>query len=199
MEIESAKRYKHVMELGAGDSYSSLGLALYKQSDRVTLYEPNQLLFADLKRAIEGAPNVTIHPFAVHHTSGEALLYYFGYASFLEGNPSFMALAEPEGIDRTFWLPLARKVSTVTMDEVESEVGEIDCLILTVNGSELPILQNMKSRPEVLFSKHYVHNGLQGAETGRVCRLLTEYGYVARVIQSNDFQTFFYLEWRKRG
>lgn len=37
----------------------------------------------------------------------------------------------------------------------------------------------------------------QGAEMGRICHLLTEYGYVARVVQSNDYQTFFHLDWRK--
>lgn len=188
------KHYNHVVEIGAGDSYSSMGLSMLEKADKVTLYEPNRLLFNDLVRVKEGRPTLTVHPWAVGMVGMEnAPLIHLGYASYLWGAPSFVKLSiEENGED---WLnPLVKTVRLAGMEEVDD--GKIDYLILTNNGCELPVLQSMKSRPEVVHTKHFIHNEAQGKQAGVVCQWLHGQGYRAHVLETNQYQTFHHLVWQ---
>lgn len=192
--MSETKHYNHVVEIGAGDSYSSLGLSMLKSSEKVTLYEPNRLLYANLAKTMEGRPFLTVHPWAVARVGMEATpLVYLGYASYLLGAPSFVKLSiEENGED---WLyPLTKNVRLVSMEEIDS--GDIDYLILTNNGCELPVLQSMKSRPEIIHTKHFIHNHVQGGQSGLICNWLHERGYRAQVLETNRYQTFHHLVWQ---
>lgn len=187
-------RYRHVVEIGVGDSESTQCGALCSHADRVTLYEPNRLLWADLMRASAGIPNIECVHAAVTAHGGPQHLYHFGYASFLEGAPAFLPLAEPEGMDVAFWEPLKRTVPTMAITDVDA-AGDIDYLVLTCNGGELPVLQGLKSRPRVIRTKHYMHNAAQIAEANRVFAQLGGMGYRGTVIETNQHNTFFHVGW----
>lgn len=192
----SARQFKHIVEIGAGDSWVSQGGPFHVYAERVSLYEPNPLLYADLKRAAEGVSNIRTYPCAVSSRSGSRLFYHFGYASFLEGARSFLALAEPEGVDPVFWKPLARPVEVVSMAEIDT--GDIDFLVLTPNGCELEILPQMKSRPQVIRFKIYMHNATQVVHAQEICSVLESLGYTRLVsLETNEFNTYYHMEARR--
>lgn len=182
-------QYQHVVEIGAGDSHSSEGLRWTTHAERVTLYEPHPLLWADLNRAAAGFPNVSVVNEAV--TSHFDPLYLMGYASFLRGNPSFLATSvEPNGM--AYWDPLAREVACQKVDRVD--YGGIDYLILTNNGGELDVLKGLVSRPKVIQTKHYLHNPAQWAVAHEVWGWLLRHGYASKTLARNQHGTFYHLE-----
>ncbi len=185
-------RYENVVEIGAGDSYSSEGLSMFLrgEAERVTLYEPNALLCADLRRAAEGLEGVSIREEAV--TSHFDDLFYFGYASFLRGNPSFLATSiEPEGVK--WWEPLAREVACQKVDRVD--YGCIDYLILTNSGGEMDVLKGLVSRPRVIVTKHMTHNRAQGEEFNKVCTWMAKHSYIGHRLSVNRHMTLNHVGW----
>lgn len=189
-----SERYKHVVEIGAGDSMCSQALMLLGRADKVTLYEPNSILCADLKKVATERRAVTVVEAAVDGTSGTAPLIHLGYASYLLGVPSFVKLSIEN--DGEKWLSLlVKEVKLVSIGEIDS--GDIDHLILTNNGCEMAVLCGMKSQPIIVQTKHYLHNEAQGKQTGLVCNWLHEHGYCARVKATNRYSTHYHLEWRK--
>ncbi len=192
------KHYGHVVEIGAGDHYSSDALRMLSSkeisADRVALYEPHPVLFAALSEATRGWPNLTVHEKAV--TSHFDPLYLMGYASYLRGNPSFLATSvEPDG--EKWWEPLAHEVSCVKVDRMD--YGTIDGLILTCGGSEVDVLNHLISRPLRIWTKHYVHNPKQWAEFNKIASWMQYHGYRGIQLETNQYVTFLHLEWRLNG
>ncbi len=190
------KRYCHVVEIGAGDRFSTEGLSWCTHAEQVTLIEPHKLLWSDLNRAAAGLPNVRVHYMAVTAVPGAvASLYHMGYASFLKGSPSFLSLSvEPEGL--AFWEPLLRPVPYVYMGEFDLK-GDIDYLILTTGGGEASILEAMHSRPEVIRTKHYLHNAAQWADADATFAWMMANRYGGRVVETVPHGTFIAVEWRR--
>lgn len=189
--------YHHLVEIGAGDSHSSAGLVAARrgEAERVTLFEPNTILYADLKRAAVSVANVTVHDCAVADYAGHAGLFHFGYASYLDGAPSFLATSvEPEGI--AFWAPLKRTVAVGSMTALDAR-RDIDYLVLTIGGGELPILRAMKSRPRRIDTKHYLHNAAQCQCAHEVQSWLRGMGYAGRLVESNLHSTFQSVVWSR--
>lgn len=187
-------RYRHVVEIGAGDSYSSEGLSWTTHADHVTLYEPHPALWADLSRAAAGMPNVSVVREAIANRF--APLYLFGYASFLHGAPSFLATSVEEGYER-WWGPLALEVPLNKVDRIDG--GEIDYLILTVNGGEVDILRALVSRPAVIRTKHYLHNARQWEDATTTFGWMHRERYVGRTLATNQHQTHLAIEWRREA
>lgn len=194
--------YRHVMEIGAGDRYSSeaLPIALNGQARKVTLYEPNILLASDLGLYLDGCrpPSVDIrlHQMAVASaTWGQLDFYHMGYASWALGAPSFMRTSiEPEGLD--YLGPLVRKVTGVEAGKVVTE--DVDLLILTCNGCERYCLESMEQHnrwPQEIRTAHYIHNHAQSEEAGHIWRMLSQRGYQATVTAQNQHRTFARLTW----
>ncbi len=183
-------RYRHVVEIGAGDSRSSEGLSWCTHADLVTLYEPHPVLWADLARAAVGLGNVSVVKEAV--TSHFDPLYLMGYASYLKGNPSFLVTSvEPDG--EKWWEPLAHEVACQKVDRVD--FGTIDYLILTNNGGEMDVLRGLVSRPKRIDTKHMCHNTRQGEEFAKVCDWMWRQGYVGRRLSQNLHGTLQHVCW----
>lgn len=75
--------------------------------------------------------------------------------------------------------------------------GSWDFLILTNNGAELATLQGMKSRPKAIRTKHYMHNGKQCEYNQMMFNWLRGNGYREQVLETNQHNTFFSLNWRR--
>lgn len=199
MSAEPIQRYRHVVEIGAGDSYSSQCLSWATHADKVTLYEPNTLLWADLNRAAAGLPNVEVSRLAVGNATGIAQLVHMGYASYLIGAPSFLNLGvrekHPELNVEAWMRPLARGVVATSAAQVDK--GDWDYLVLTNNGAEILVLDKMKSRPEVIRTKHYMHNKDQCLYAKTMFNWLYANKYKARVLETNTYNTFYHLEWQR--
>lgn len=194
MNAESTKIYKHILEIGAGDMGSSLGLCWHNRADKITLYEPNVILYHSLSDATSGLLNVKVFNQAVSDVNEEHLLVYLGYASYLLGTASFVKLSIDEEGEK--WLiPLTRVVKTVSIRDID--LGDVEVLILTSNGCDFSILTSMISRPRIVFTKHYVHNRVQADEATKVCNWLVRHGYRSYIIDSNQYETFLSIKWVK--
>ncbi len=186
-------RYKHVVEIGAGDSVSSQGLAASPYADKVTLYEPNRILWTDLARAALSMSNVKVINAAVWSPTPTTLLYHLGYASFVHGAPSFLATSVEPGYEE-WWAQLGKTVPAVSVSDAIS--SDTDCLVLTANGAELLILQQMLARPSLIRIKHYCHTAPQYDERNKVWGWLQGQGYGGGILESNQHATFFHTEWK---
>ena len=194
--------YNHVVEIGAGDRYSSEGLAIARRGEatRMSLFEPNAILHADLLAVLPEYYHVNLYPWAIIGDTGwmtkGIVLYHFGYASFLCGAPSFLVTStEPEG--EQFWAPVGKRISAMRIGMVDD--GSWDYLILTCNGCELEILQGLKSRPRIIQTKHYCHNARQWVETRLIWEWLEQHGYKGTVLDTNQHGTFFSIAWQRQG
>ncbi len=186
-------RYRHVVEIGAGDSYSSTAWPLSTHADKVTLFEPNRLLWADLARATSGLDHITVRPEAVLHVGGQWPLVHLGYASYLVGEPSFFATSvETEG--RAMLAPLWRTVELVTVNQAVTP--DVDLLVLTPNGAEDTILRAMTARPKTIHTKHICHAQRHWEEFAKVCTWAQANGYVGRRLSTCLHDTLQHVEWR---
>lgn len=186
--------YDHIVEIGAGDRHVSRGLRLATlgAARHVTLYEPNPILRADLELAAAELPIVSVRPEAV--TSVFAPLYLLGYASFLHGAPSFLGTSVEPGYER-WWGQLAIEVPCTKVDRMDG--GGIDCLILTIGGGEIAILERLLSRPSIIETAHYVHNAAQVADAQAAWGWLQRNGYKGEVVASNEHRTHHRIIWRR--
>lgn len=187
-------RYNHVVEIGAGDSASSRGLPMMTHADKVTLYEPNSILWKELNHAAAGMDNVSVVNAAVSDGSEFVRLYHVGYASYVEKSPSFLGTSiESEGAQ--FLFPLLREVRAVSVGVAIP--SDVDYLILTANGSEYEILLGMKTRPAIIRTKHYCHAAQHWFVYNQIEGWMKANGYVGRLLESNQHQTFLHIEWKR--
>lgn len=195
------KSITRLVEIGAGDSWSSQGIALLKELSstcRVDLFEPNSIFCADLAESLEGLsktnPNVNVYGLALSDLSYEGNLYYLGYASYLAGAQSFIRQSiEDEG--EQFWRPLVRMVNVVDVRVYDH--GDIDYLVLTANGVELDILNALRSRPKIIRTKFYCHNIKHWEYTNEIIRWMGINSYQGVTLESSPHHTFFHIEWTK--
>ncbi len=186
-------RYRHIVEIGAGDSYSSTAWPLSTHADKVTLFEPHVLLWADLARATSGLSHITVRRAAVSDVGGQRALVHLGYASYLAGEPSFYATSiEPEG--ERLLLPLVRAVETVTVNQAVTP--DVDLLILTANGSEARILRALTARPKTIHTKHMCHAQRHWEEFAKTCTWMQANRYVGRRLSTCLHDTLQHVEWR---
>lgn len=195
------KSITRLVEIGAGDSWSSQGVALLRDLSptcRVDLFEPNSILCADLAESLEGLskinPNVNVYGLALSDLSYEGNLYHLGYASYLAGAQSFIRQSiEDEG--EQFWHPLVRPVKVVDVRVYDH--GDIDYLVLDCGGSELDILNVLRSRPKIIRTKFRCHNARHWEYTNEIIRWMGINLYQGSTLESSPYQTFFHIEWTK--
>lgn len=187
-------RYKHVVEIGAGDSYSTEGLRWATHADKVTLFEPNIILRKELQHAAQGLSNVIVRGEAVTAMGGKWDLVHLGYASYLADYPSFFNTSiEEEG--RPFLKPLMRLVDLVDSDTAVP--SDADVLYLTCNGVERLVLLGMSNRPKTIYTKHYLHNAKQWTEAQQVMEWMRRNGYLGVTLETNQHNTFYSLRWER--
>ncbi len=191
-------KWNHVVEVGAGDRASSRALDkdIWSCANRITLYEPNPILYDDLVKAEHVLPKrIQFSESAVAASSGYADLICLGYASHLDGAPSFLATSiEIKG--RAFLYPLRHEVAVTRMAHVDQH-RDIDYLILSAGGLEREILEDMVSKPKVIETKSYLHNSLQLELFEAIKGWTAKNGYVGQVVDSNQHGTFLSVHWFK--
>ena len=191
----SGAAIRHVVEIGAGDSYSSQLLGA--DAEMVQLVEPCSILCEDLVRAAQGRGNVVVHNAAVAHVSGRGHLVNMGYASYLCGAAGSFLRLSCEDEAESFWRPLTSEVSLITMAQLEDNRPPVTHLVLTNNGSELSVLHALRARPQIIQTKHYIHNARQGAYYQQVIAWLVGNGYRGGLLESNQHSTFAHILWER--
>lgn len=196
MSMPAPRRYRHVVEIGAGDSHSSEGLSWCTHAELVTLFEPHPVLCADLRSAAQGLPNVSVRPEAVSDVGGNWPLVHLGYASYLLGYPSFYGSSIEDTAEVPQLLsPISLLVPVVTTNAAVPE--DCDLLILTCGGAEHRILNTMEARPQVIQTKHYCHNARHWEEAAKLDHWLLHHGYTGAVTARNQHSTFMAVTWRR--
>lgn len=188
-----------IVEIGAGDYRSCYIKDIIRNGDEAIIFEPNCFFYKDLVLSFRNMKNVVVYNFALaEHDKGD-IFYNYGYFSFLKGAYSFTQLqvdgngnmCSPEP-----WIKeLSTFVPTVRMDQVDD--GNIDFLNLTNVGSEMSVLSNMKSRPNIIRTIYYCHNHYQSNYYGRISSWMMENGYRASNIQKNSVATYFEVMFSK--
>lgn len=192
------KKYHKGVEVGAGDSYSSQLLKRKDEFEFLWLIEPNNILFEDLSKSLGHfkikQDRVYLMNAAASNSSENKELFNFGYCSYVEGNESFIKMScEPEA--ETFWKPLKTKTHCFKFGDIDE--GDIDYLVLTCNGGEMDVLNQMKSRPEIITTKFYCHNGHHWAYYNQIARWMRQNNYGGNVLEKSMYDTYFHLEFTR--
>lgn len=191
------------MEIGAGDRYSSELISAYNDFEQIKLIEPNAILYHDLASAPNPHENISVGNFAVAENKRKLYLpgdkrpfYNFGYCSFLQESESFLKNScEHNALD--FWGPMRTLVPCQSMKSIDS--GEIDYLILTCQGSEMFVLDDMVSRPKVIITKYYCHNAKHWEYYNQISEWMAKNGYKGNLLDKSQYDTYFHIEYRKNG
>jgi hypothetical protein len=186
-------KFNYAVEIGAGDSSSSI--LLKSSSDKILLIEPNKLLFDDLNNyIIHNQLDIGIKNIAISELNHEQNLFNFGYCSFLEGKPSFLKLSCEDGAEQ-YWKPRISKCECINFNNIDN--GNIDYLVLTANGSELEVLKNIISRPQIIKTKYYCHNQQHWLYYNQISDWMQVNNYKPNILRSNTYQTFFEIDFIK--
>jgi hypothetical protein len=190
------KKFKRAMEIGCGDRNSSELLHRTTEFDNIYLIEPNKILYHDVMNFVAPYENVAVGNFAIGKENGSERFYHFGYCSFLESSNSFLKTScEPEAL--CYWVSYVnRNVETRTMSSID--LGDIDYLILTNQGSEMFVLDDMISRPQVIRTKYYCHNAKHWEYYNKVTAWMQQNGYQGNLLDRNEHGTFLHIEFVKK-
>ena len=185
------KIYNHIVEIGSGDEFSSEAIKLYDLANKITIFEPNKILFNSISNFAKKYNNIEVNEIAI---SSSEYLYNLGYASFMEGTDSFIATAI-EGNGFQYLQTVRTKVKSKNIFEVDK--GDIDYLILNITGGEIEILKKIISKPKVIITKSYCHTENQLKNFEFLMQLLLKSEYKPTLINGNQTRTFFHLQWNK--
>ncbi len=196
------KKYKLGMEIGCGDRYSSELLNRAEEFEAIQLIEPNPILYKDISSAPNPHGNISTGNFAIAETkrqlyplNSNRYFYNFGYCSFLQEANSFLQLScEEESFN--FWMPFRILVKCSSMAQIDK--GDIDYLILTCHGSEVAILEEMVSRPQVIRTKYYCHNHKHWQYYSQITMWMAKNGYVGTLLEKSQYDTYFHIEYIKK-
>ena len=185
--------FNYAVEIGAGDSSTSI--LLKSNFDKILLIEPNKLLFNDLNNFInQNNLEIETKNIAISNLNNEQNLFNFGYCSFLEGKPSFLKLSCEDGAEE-YWKPRISKCECRNFSNIDN--GNIDYLVLTANGSELDVLENIISRPQIIKTKYYCHNQQHWLYYNQISFWMQVNNYKPNILYTNTYQTFFEIDFIK--
>ena len=181
------------VEIGAGDYAASFLLKNRDVFDQIELYEPNPVLFEDLRSKIGNFDRVNLFDFAVSNYSSDGDIFFnVGRSSFLKGAESFLNLTHKESPDEgtlpeEYLIGLSTSVKVKNIKEIDNE---IDFLSLTCNGCEFNILSAMQSRPKMVRVCAYVHNQHHRQYYSKISQWMSSNDYILNGHNSNKLGTF---------
>lgn len=179
-------------EIGCGDLRSS---EFKKYSfEKVYLFEPNILFYQDIVNKIIDDNRITTFNCAVSNKDYIGKFYNYGYTSFLKGSSSFVNLwswdalgKNPPSDPEVFYKDLITNV--VVLDSARLDKN-IDFLILTNNGCEYNVLQNLQNRPKYIKVKYYLHTIKQMQYFNTITQWMLNNRYSGYVLDKNTYNTY---------
>jgi FkbM family methyltransferase len=142
IQIEPAKV---VFEVGVGQFNVCRTMRLIESGVKVVMFEPNPHNYEQLKKIIGNRKNVEIHNVALSDFEGEAELVLEGDSSYVNGvmSPSACSKsADARSKEKRVIVPVK------TIDKYDR--GDIDLLLIDVEGSEFNVISRMISRPRMI-------------------------------------------------
>jgi len=172
--IEIAKRSESFCDVGANAGFYSVAVAKSNTRCKVTAFECNPEIRSLFERnlALNKVETVTVSPFALSNTSGNAEFFVPVFTG--SGGGSLQDLHPEEG---------SAKVFTVDLRTLDSQIDHsVELMKVDVEGSELTVLQggiNLigDSKPTIFIELLRKWMKPFGTHPGEVGRLLSSLGY----------------------
>lgn len=184
-----------VAEVGCGDWRSS-DVKRYN-FETAYLFEPNILLYQDIVKNTIDNKNIKSFNCALSDRDYIGKFYNYGYASFLKGSDSFVNLwswdalgKNPPSDPEIFYKDLTTNVVVFDSKILDKD---INLLILTNNGCEYKVLQNLQFRPKFIQVKYYLHTTKQMAYFDLISGWMRQNGYMSNVLETVQYNTYFNL------
>ena len=184
-----------VAEVGCGDWRSS-DIKNYN-FETTYLFEPNILLYQDLVKNTINNSKIKSFNCALSDRDYIGKLYNYGYTSFLKGSDSFVNLWSwdalgkiPPSDPEVFYKDLTTNVPVFNAAILDKE---INLLILTNNGCEYRVLQNLQFRPKFIQIKYYLHTIKQMAYFNLISDWMKQNRYASNVLETAQYNTYFNL------
>lgn len=145
-----------IFEVGVGDSFCCKSLNYWNQDGfDVTLFEPNPFLYKNILTKIQNIKNIKLHNIGISNEEKIGELVCAGVLSYLKDIPSpinTIYFNQLNNIFEKFTIPV-KLMKFNSFDE-----GNIDYLILGMEGAEFTVFENIISRPHIINMHNYFAN-----------------------------------------
>lgn len=182
-------------EIGCGD-WRSCEIKNYNV-DNIYLFEPNIIFYQDIVKNTINNDKVRSFNCAVSDKDYIGTFYNYGYTSFLKGSDSFVNLWSwdalgkiPPSDPEVFYKDLTTNVVVLNSSQLDKN---INFLVLTNNGCEYKVLQNLEFRPKYIQVKYYLHTHKQMAYYNLISNWMNQNQYKSIVLDKARFDTYFNL------
>jgi len=138
-----------IFEIGVGEYWQCRTLQ-YKNTDvECFLFEPNPESFQEIQQNLSEFKNFKIFNFALGSESKTVNFFLSKGSSFIEGVKSPEIMHDSKSEEKL------RKVKVEVKNIKEFDRGDIDVLLLDVEGSEFDIIKSLISRPKDIIVEMY--------------------------------------------
>jgi FkbM family methyltransferase len=138
-----------IFEIGVGEYWQSR-TSHHKGSDiECWLFEPNPISFQELYENLKNEKNFKLFNNAVGSENKEINFFLAKGSSFVEGSSS------PELSYNKNCTNELQKVEAQMLDIKDVDDGDIDFLLLDIEGGEYDVIKNLVSRPKQIFVEMY--------------------------------------------
>jgi FkbM family methyltransferase len=138
-----------IFEIGVGE-YWQCRTRQHKGSEiECWLFEPNPISYREISKNLGAEKNYKLHNCAVGSENKKINLFLAKGSSFVEGSMS------PELCHNKNSASQLEKVEVQMIDIRDVDNGDIDLLLLDMEGGEFDVIKNLKSRPNQIFVEMY--------------------------------------------
>ncbi|SRR3990167_2804832 len=182
-------------EIGCGD-WRSCEIKDYSV-DNIYLFEPNILFYQDIVKNTINDGRIKSFNCAISDKDYIGQFYNYGYTSFLKGSDSFVNLwswdalgKNPPSDPEIYYKDLTSNVIVLNSAQLDKN---INFLVLTCNGCEYKVLQNLEFRPKYIQVKYYLHTTKQMAYFNLISSWMGQNKYKPNVLEQARYNTYFNL------
>lgn len=141
-----------VFEIGVGELNVCRTRQFWGTNIECHLFEPHPRMYNDLKNASQIYPNVKTYHLGISNKKGEAELYLANNCSFVDGIDAPVVVQNVTKDDYKNWEKFIIKLDTID----KYDKGNIDLLLLDMEGSEWFVLEKLISRPQIIYIETHI-------------------------------------------
>ena len=143
---------KVIFEIGVGELNVCRTREFWATNIECHCFEPHPRMYNELANATKFYPNVKTYNLGISDKEGNAELYLANNCSFIKGIDSPVALQDCTKDDVKNW-----DKTTIKLDTIDKfDKGNIDLLLLDMEGSEWFVLEKLISRPELIVIETHI-------------------------------------------
>ena len=144
--------FKCIFEIGVGELYTCRTKQFWGTNTECYLFEPNPKIYEELKAVSQNYSNVKLYNIAISNKECLAELYLANNCSFIDGIDAPVAVQDGTREDYKNWAKT--KIQCDTIDKYDK--GDIDLLLLDMEGMEWFVLEKLVSRPKLIVIETHI-------------------------------------------